>query len=337
MVNKTIILTLVCMMFASCGDLFLGSDPENTPEENFEILWNDFDKTYSFFELNSINWDSLYAVYRPQVTGQTTGEQLFESISAMLAHLKDGHVNLHTPHGSYSYTGWYDRFPENFLGISHIKSQYLADFSQSYPITYGLLNDDIAYLHIRTFGASNESYKVIDRIVEDFQSMKGMVVDVRNNGGGSDRNNRTVASRFADKKRLYRYMQYRNGPNHSDFTDFIPDYIEPEGQKQFTKPVILLTNRRCFSSTETFVLAMKVLPHVSVVGDTTGGGTGNPVSRELPNGWTYLLSTWIEYTSEKESFERIGLAPGITIEISPADSLLGKDTILETAIQMLSQ
>ncbi|MFQ5636996.1 MAG: S41 family peptidase [bacterium] len=315
----------------------MGSDPESTPEKNFEILWNDFDKTYSFFELKNINWDSLYAVYRPQVTRQTAGEQLFEIISTMLAHLKDGHVVVRTPHGIYSYTGWYDQFPENFLGISHIKSQYLADFSQSDPITYGLLNDDIAYLHIKIFGARNESYKVIDRIVEDFQSLKGIVVDVRSNGGGSDRNAETVASRFAEKKRLYRYVQYRNGPRHSDFTDLFPGYIEPEGQKQFTKPVVLLTNRSCFSATETFVLAMRILPHVTVIGDTTGGGTGNPVSRELPNGWTYRLSSWIEYTSEKEPFEGIGLAPDIPVGISPADSLLGKDTILETAIQMLSQ
>ena len=167
--------------------------------------------------------------------------------------------------------------------------------------------------------------------------LKGIVVDVRNNGGGSDRNSKTVASRFFDEKRLFRYVRYRNGPRHSDFTDFIPDYIEPEGKTQFTKPVILLTNRRCFSATEDFVLAMRILPQVTVVGDTTGGGAGNPVLRVLPNGWLYRLSRWIEYTSEKESFEGIGFAPDILVGISPADSLSGKDTILETAIRMLEQ
>ena len=116
-IKKQTILALLCIMFASCGDLFLGSDPKNTPEKNFEILWNDFDKTYSFFELKNINWDSLYAVYRPKVTNQTTGEQLFDITSAMLAHLRDGHVDLNTPHGIYSYKGWYNRFPENFLDL----------------------------------------------------------------------------------------------------------------------------------------------------------------------------------------------------------------------------
>jgi C-terminal processing protease CtpA/Prc len=101
--------------------------------------------------------------------------------------------------------------------------------------------------------------------------------------------------------------------------------------------VAVLTNRRCFSATEEFVLAMKVLPHVVVVGDTTGGGIGNPLYRELPNGWVYQVPRWIEFTPEMTIIEGVGLAPDFPVSISKADSDRGRDTILEEAIRLLGE
>lgn len=336
MVRKQLyILIFVSFTLLSCGEMLLGPNPKNTPEDNFKVLWNDFDKRYSYFNYKKINWDSLYSVYRPKVNSNTSGEQLFNIFSELLSHLKDGHVNLYTPYGNYAYTEWYDKYPVNFIGLNKIDSIYLTNFNTNGVVSSGYIQDSIGYIYIYSFGSNENKYYKIDEIIEDFDSCKGIIIDVRNNGGGSDTNGSLIASRFYDKKRLFRYYKYRNGIKHSDFTDYIPTYIEPEGEIRYTKPVVLLTNRGCFSSTEAFIQAMDVLPHVTVVGDTSGGGTGNPVSRELPNGWKYRLSGWIQYTVEKKVIENIGLAPDIFVTISDEDMEIGKDTILETAIQML--
>lgn len=88
------------------------------------------------------------------------------------------------------------------------------------------------------------------------------------------------------------------------------------------------------SCAEDFVLAMRVLPTVTVVGDTTGGGSGGPIVRELPNGWTYQLSEWIEYIPSRQMFEGVGLAPGVVAKATLADAEHGVDAAMERAIAL---
>jgi hypothetical protein len=331
------ILLLVVMIFSSCSDLFIESDPENNPENNFEIFWREFDRYYSFFMYKEIDWYAQYYKYRPQVTTSTTGEELFTILSSMVDILKDGHVNIYTPHGTYAYEDWWRDYPINY-DSEIIKQNYLKN---GYRIvgndifTYGILNEEIGYIHISSFGGLEDWNLKIDNILENYKNLKGLVIDVRNNGGGSTNYSDHLAPRFADQRRLYAYIQWRNGPNHDDFTEPTEDYVEPSEEWRFTRPVALLTNRLCFSTTEHFVLMMRVFPHVTVIGDVTGGGSGNPILRELPSGWVYRISRWISLTPEKEIYEGIGLEPDILVNISEEDSLIGKDTIMETAIQTL--
>ncbi len=333
---KTITILLVFFisgMLFSCGELVLGPDPENTPQENFQLLWDDFDRHYSRFELKGVNWDSLYIIYQPQINSNTTGEQLFDIISSLLSHLKDTHAKLETPYGIYHY--WPKKFKRNF-NPEIIESNYLTNAKQYRAYTYGKLKDELGYIHIKSFTYSEESYKFIDTIISEFKNCTGIVVDVRNNGGGNSSNAEIVAGRFTDTERLFAYAKYRNGPNHNDFTELFPAYIKPDGDRQFTKSIALLTNRYSGSATEDLVLMMKVLPYVTLMGDTTSGSIGgHPITRELPNLWIYRLSTGRYYSADYESFEGTGIPPDIPVLITESDSLNGKDTILEKAMELL--
>ncbi len=309
-------------------------DPPDNPQKNFEIFWNDFDKMYSFFEYKNINWDSVYAVYNPLIDENTTEEELFEILKKMVLTLKDGHVNLWGPEG-VAYTDWYENYPSN---TSYLAPAYIQEMTiLNEALSYGeITNTQLGYIQIKSFSGSIpvSSFENIDEILTQFQDKQGIVIDIRSNGGGADKNAEAIAQRFTNNRRLYRKIRYRNGPEHNDFTAWINDYIEPGGT-QFLKPVALLTNRRCFSSTEDFILAMRVNPKVITVGDTTGGGSGNPIFRELPNGWTYRLSRWQEVDPEGKNFEGKGLYPSIPVWITQQDSINGKDRILETAIEYL--
>ena len=178
-------------------------------------------------------------------------------------------------------------------------------------------------------------FNKIEELVTDFQDKKGIIIDVRGNDGGSDFNSLAIAGRFADEARLYRLITFRNGPEWDDFADWTEHYVLPMGLTQFTKPIVLLTNRGCFSACEGFTRMMRAFPYVTVVGDTTAGGSGSPFFRELPNGWEYRLSTWL--VAEPGSFDVLegeGLPPDVTVHISAADSLAGIDRILEEAISL---
>jgi len=335
--RRQTILFLFVIIFCACSRLFFTEDTDDDPESNFHLLWSEFDRYYSHFEIKKVDWDSLYMVYRPQVSTGMTGKALFEIMSSMLNELKDGHVNLYTPEGYYEYTGWYRNYLMNY-DDNVIKRNYLNNvyhLTGRGNILYGQVTPELGYVHISTFSGEDDWILDIDGILERFRDLKGIIVDVRCNFGGSTTNSDYVASRFADKKRLHGYFQYRNGLEHDDFTELYGRYIEPSDKWRFTKSVAVLTNRRSYSSTETFVLAMRVFPHVVVVGDTTGGGGGNPIYRELPNGWTYRLPVWIELTPEKTHFESIGLVPDTAVWISNADLIMERDTILSTTIQIL--
>lgn len=311
----------------------------NSPDINFETLWKEFDARYSFFEIKHINWDSLYTVYRPQVSNLTGDSRLFQVMSSMLDHLKDGHVSLVTPVGSYFYVEWYSRYPTNFLGTTVVGRYLNTDFGTTAGgyMRFGRIGSDLGYLYIGPNLSGDQATwtRAIDAIIDSLKDTRGIVVDLRSNGGGNDGLGMIVASRFADEMGIYSYVRYRNGPKHSDFTDYQARTIEPQGARQYTRRVALLTNRRCFSSAEGTILMFRALEHVTVIGDTSGGGSANPISLQLPNGWTYRVSRWIQYTAQKKVFEGTGLPPDIPLWIGAADSVEGRDTILERAIQHL--
>jgi len=99
--------------------------------------------------------------------------------------------------------------------------------------------------------------------------------------------------------------------------------------------VVVLTSRATATSAEIFVMAMQSLPQVTIVGDTTGGGIGAPVYRELPNGWTYRLSTRYYADAQQRIMEGIGIFPDVPLLTTEADSSNGIDRILEKGIDII--
>ena len=67
---------------------------KDDPVQNFEKLWSEFNLRYANFKLKSVNWQNIYFKYRPQITENTTSNELFDVSCHMLQQLSDGHVNL---------------------------------------------------------------------------------------------------------------------------------------------------------------------------------------------------------------------------------------------------
>lgn len=130
-------------------------------------------------------------------------------------------------------------------------------------------------------------------------------------------------------------MRYRSGPRHDDFGNELARQVGPRGAFQFTGPVIVLSGRGVFSSTESFIAAMRELPHVTILGDTTGGGTGNPGTYPLGDGWTYTVSRWIEWTADRRVIEWNGIPPDIVVAWDLAAVSQGRDPVLEAALARL--
>ncbi|GAB5408589.1 MAG: S41 family peptidase [Balneolaceae bacterium] len=330
---QVILFLFFCSLWG-CKEQIVGEDHPNTYLENFESLWRGFDANYSYFEHKNINWDSLYIEYAEQVDTVTSDSSLFDVLSEMLSQLRDGHASVSSKSENYSYTGWRQTFYDPLL----LQLKYLENIERSSiesPFLVANIGDSVAYIHINSFEGSLSKYKEIDSILENFSQEKGLILDLRTNGGGKDINAHEVLSKFAAEKTLIRKIRYRNGPNHSDFSKPIIDYISPSGF-YYGKKVIVLTDRSVFSAAEDFVLGMRQFSNVTILGQRTGGGSGNPITFDLPNGWLYTVSRWQIFQPESDSlYEGIGLIPDILVPHLPRDDVFLLDGKVETAVRLI--
>jgi len=310
---------------------------ENTVEGNFNALWDIIDTRYCYLDYKSINWDSIHTEYERKLR-QTQGDKyaLFDLFGEMLAELKDGHVNLYSDFDVSRYEKWYTDSAANYYA-SIIKEHYIVDeyFRVAGGLHYAKIkNRNMGYIYYGSF-SSGFSDTNMTNIMEYFEDCHGLIIDVRNNGGGSLTYSELLASYFFKENTTTTYMLYKNGPGHSDFAK--PTAVKTPAHKtiRWEKPVAILTNRHSYSATNDFVVRMKYVPNAFIVGSWTGGGGGMPLSSELPNGWMVRFSACPMLDAEMNHTEW-GIAPDYHIIISDVEKDNNVDSVIEKAIELLN-
>lgn len=320
------------IFISSCEDQFISPDPVSNNLNNFDFLWEDVQNRYSYFELKEIDWDDMRRTYRPLVKAQMSQQDFFDLMADMLYELKDGHVNLTSDFDRSRNWDWFLGHPPNFNGTI-VERNYLG---RNFRITGPLRNqviDSVLYVYYPSF-SNNISDSHLDILMRRAAPLKGVIIDVRNNGGGSLNNARKLASCFTDKSVAYARERRKTGPDPDDFSDWQTLTVPVKKGIKFEGKVVVLSNRACYSATTFFAQMMKALPNVQIIGDQTGGGGGAPSSGELPNGWQYRLSVTQTVNLKGEHIE-IGVPVDIALNISPADAMKGEDTLIEAALNLL--
>ena len=331
--NKLLYISFFLLVFTSCEKIFIADDPIDDPVSNFDHLWTRLDEQYAYFEYRNIDWDSIYNVYRAKVSEDIQNDSLFRVMSNMLFELRDGHVNLMTAFDISRNWEWYLDRPQNF-DFSILERNYLGD---NYRITGSFINtvfDSVGYIRYASFSDAIYNNQ-IDALLKAFSNYKGLVIDVRDNGGGYVSNAELLASKFIDEEQVVGYTSTKNGTEHDDFTIDKPIILEPsmdDDMYSFNKPVVILTNRSCYSSTTMFATYMSGLDHVTIVGDTTGGGGGLPITYQLPNGWRVRYSSTITMDKYKFNVEH-GVPADIVVTQTSLDLANGVDPILVRGVQ----
>ena len=318
------LIILACCLSACVDE----DDFKDTPMDNFEALWQLIDEHYCFLDYKQIDWNAIHAKYAPQVKATQTEENLFEVLGNMLAELKDGHVNLYTTHNMARYWDWFESYPRNFS--EELVERYLGQgYRISGGLEYTILSDNIGYVYFGSFSsaAGNGS---LSEMLDYFSLCDGLIIDVRQNGGGNLTTADRIAARFTNEKTLVGYICHKTGKGHSDFSAPEPIYLEPSDRIRWQKPVVVLTNRHSYSATNYFANIMSQLPLVTLMGDQTGGGSGMPFTSELPNGWGVRFSACPILNAEKQHTE-FGIEPDIHVDMEEDDQRQGIDTMIEAA------
>lgn len=301
------------------------------PVENVEALWQIIDTKYCYVEEKGIDWDSIRAEYVARAALLPTNDQvaLFDLCAEMLNTLQDGHVNLYAPFDRSYSTAWYDTYPANFS--SYLQSLYLRDYRIAGSLYYCTIdNDSIGYIYYSSF-SNSFSISNIAWVFKSFEKCRGLIIDVRNNGGGSLDNSYKLAAPFFKENRTIGYWQHKTGPGHHDFSS-MEELVEDASLSsvKWFRPTVVLCNRRSYSATNMFVNIMRYADNAAIVGGTTGGGGGMPLSYEMPCGWMVRFSSVRMYDADKKDIEQ-GIDPDILVTQTSTD----KDDIIEKAIDLI--
>ncbi len=326
---------LFSMMFTSCVD---ETERPDTPTGNFEALWHIIDEHYCFFDYKQhvygLDWQEVYNKYKVRVNDNMSETQLFEVLCDMLGELRDGHVNLISSMDYGRYWAWHEAYPQNYSDT--LERRYLGtDYRIAGGMSYRILDDNIGYIRYASF-ASPVGEGNLDDCFSYLALCRGLIIDVRNNGGGELTTAERLAARFVQEKTLVSYMQHKTGTGHSDFSQLEARYLEPSSKLRWHKGVCVLTNRSVFSAANDFAVMMHALPNVKLVGDHTGGGSGMPMSSSLPNGWSVRYSACPIYDKNKQQTE-FGIDPDVSVSLTDEATAAGIDLIIEKAREVLTK
>lgn len=332
--RKIALLPVLAVLLASCHDV-----PEyaDNPRGNFEALWAILDEHYCFFEYKDVDWQAVRTEYSRKIDDRMTDEELFRVCADMLLELRDGHTNLVSPFDMSRYWIW-EQYPQNYDERLILEHYLHFDYKKASGISYGMLKNNVAYMHYGSF-SSTIGEGNLDMILSSLSLAEGLIIDVRDNGGGILTNAETLVARFIDNPVLAGFIAHKTGPGHNEFSEPYAYSIEPaRGRVHWNKPVVVLTNRSSFSATNNFVSIMKTLPNVRIVGDVTGGGCGMPFTGELPNGWSVRFSAAPIYDVDGNLTE-FGVEPseGCRVDMTEADRQANRDTIMERAFEVLAE
>ena len=329
--NSILFLSILACSFLTCG----GDDsPSNSRAENFDFFWNTIDREYSYFELKGIDWAAIRTEFAPQVTETLTNLEFRDIFTEIIQRMGDSHTGIRMGSGFIAYSpnrGSVDNSAVNLGNYVH------REVVNNVRLTVGdIRSKNVKYIAVRTLSGDTDN-TVNDPLydaVNDLNDYDGLIIDLRNNGGGNDAIAKRFVESFADQTRVFRRFRFREPASHDSFTPWTDDQIVPNNSINFTKPIVLLTNRHVVSSAEGFTLMLKSLPNLTHLGDTTAGSTGNPGLFEMPNGWELFVSRWQVTDPDGNYVEDRGLAPDQVVWISLEDRNAGKDTILEAAIAL---
>jgi Peptidase family S41 len=322
---------LIFLCCAGCEKIIGVKNPSRDNPAVFNDVVKVMGERYALFPVKGVIWDSVASRYRGQASASVDEHTLFRNITLMLEELKDGHVSLMSQTDTFRYDAFITSHPRNFNFPNIVANYLLSDYQRIGPYIFKS-DEGIGYLYCPSF-ADDLSADDLDQLFAALKTVRALIIDVRDNPGGSTQSAAGVLSIMLKERTLVRYEVRKTGTRPDDFAQPEPVYVSPYGPG-FNGQVIVLTNRSCYSACNDFVSALSSWQNVRIVGDSTGGGGGIPAEYLLANGWKLRYTSSMTLNTDRQSIES-GVAPDEAASVSSVDEAQGKDPILERALFLL--
>lgn len=327
------------------------------PVASFDIFARTFAEHYPFFAQHGVDWAAVTATHRAEIGPTTDDQALFAHFRAMLAPLQDAHVWVEAPALGLEFSGWRPPEPKNEAtrrrALEIVEKRFLTTPLAWYcnnQIAFGLLPDNIGYLLIASFenyakdAAGPAQLAALDAALDDiFQKMpalRGLVVDIRPNGGGTEMLGLAITARLTTKPYLASNKIYRTDPaDPSRFGQPQPIMVRPSPRPGFYGPMALLMGHESVSAAEAFAMALQGRQTKPIfIGENTQGVFSDVLIRHLPNGWRFGVPNEIYLTERGQAYDIVGVPPDINVPVfADADLQAERDPAITTALRILGR
>lgn len=190
-----------------------------------------------------------------------------------------------------------------------------------------MLDGDIAYVKINTFGdtTTQELTAQLKKLMS--QNPKGLIVDLRNNGGGYLQTAVEVASQFV-KQGVIVSEKYGDGKNQK--------FDAISGGLATDIPMVVLINEGTASASEIVSGAIQDYGRGKLVGATSYGKGSVQIWTPLSNAQGAVRITVAKWLTPKDrTINKIGLTPDVVVEMTQEDFNAKRDPQLDAAIKTL--
>ena len=298
----------------------------------FDTVWSSFDREYAMFVVKpEVDWAKLRDEFRARVPAVKDNRNLAELLAEMLGHLKDLHVGVRVDD---SFVPVYQR--ERPLNANRLACPGLLGplTDARHDLSWCITADQIGYIAIDRL-ADPELPRFFSEVLEKMAQTRGLILDLRYNGGGGEPLGLEIAGSFLDQERVYAKNQYRNGPRHIDLGAPRSRICRPKDPWHYVAPVVVLQGQRTMSSAESLVLMLSQCPQVTTMGDRTAGSSGNPRPVYAGAGITVNLPRWNDLDADGKPIDAIGIRPDIVVDTTTADFKDKADPVLAAVLERL--
>ena len=230
------------------------------------------------------------------------------------------------------------RSPDGRAFEKSLKRGPYPDATALPAVVYKKLAGNIAYLAINTFN-TEDAQKDFDRYLPEIRASDGLILDVRENDGGSGLIAYNVLSYLTDKEfplPPWKSRQYvatlRVWGTPGGWYEAKPQTWAGRPNDFFSKPVVVLIGPRSLSATDVFASTFQRTKRGRLIGEATAGSTGDPLGFALPGGGSGRVAT---STDLGPGLIGKGVQPDIPAPRTVKDFLAGRDAALEAGIAEL--
>jgi carboxyl-terminal processing protease len=191
-----------------------------------------------------------------------------------------------------------------------------------------MLEDGIAYVRIYTYG--DKTMTELRAALKELMAQKpsGLIVDLRNNGGGYLHTAIDVTSQFVKGDQIVMYEEFGDGSRE--------EFKSKSGGLAINIPIVVLVNGGSASAAEITAGALQDLGRAELVGTTTFGKGSvqrwSPLSNE-EGAVRITIARW--YTPDDRQIHEIGIEPDHVVELTEEDVEAELDPQLDKAVELL--